>query len=128
MRRLTAQLKDHNHTKWNEDVACGSPHAAVVPLFNTEVEARRRELQQLTRNSLAWRAFTYFMSCFACQTFWTAIATYAITRGITDPAGWFISAAAYSGAAVLLSVLYGSGPYHAPGPTGREKGCKSCGK
>lgn len=47
------------------------------------------------------------MGCFACQTFWTAVAIYAITRGIADPAGCFVSAAAYSGAAVLLSALHG---------------------
>ena len=40
------------------------------------------------------------MGCFACQAFWTAIAIYAITRGLGDLAGWFFSAAAYSGAAV----------------------------
>lgn len=118
----------NNRTKWSEDVARGSPHAAVVPLSDTEIEAKRRELQHLTRTSLAWQAFTYFMGCFACQTFWTAVAIYAVTRGITEPAGWLFSAAAYSGAAVMLSVLYGSGPHHAPGPTGREQGCKNCGK
>ena len=91
-----------NRTKWNEDVARGSPHAAAVPLPDDEVEARRRELDNLTRNSFAWRAFTYFMGCFACQTFWTAVAVYAFTRGVTDLAAWFFSAAAYSGAAVLL--------------------------
>ena len=59
----------NNRTRWNEDVARGSPHAAAIPLSDDEVEARRRELQQLTRNSLTWRAFTYFMGCFACRPF-----------------------------------------------------------
>jgi hypothetical protein len=72
--------------------------ATLLP--QDEAEARRRELQQLTRNSLAWRAFTCFMGCFACQTLWTAVA-------VSDPAGWFVSTAAYSGAAVLLSALRG---------------------
>ena len=100
----------NNRTRWNEDVAHGSPHAAAIPLSDNEVEARRHELQQLTRNSFAWRAFTYFLGCLACQPFWTAIAIYALTRGVTDPAGWFFSAAAYSGAAVLLSVAHGCAP------------------
>ena len=54
-------------------------------LTDTEIDARRTELQQLARSSLAWRAFTYFMGCFACQTFWTALAVYAVTRGVADP-------------------------------------------
>ena len=118
----------NNLTKWNEDVPCASPHAAAVPLRDDEVEARRRELQQLTRNILAWRAFTYFMGCFACQTFWTGVAVYGITRGVTDAPGWFFSAAAYSGAAVLLSFLYGSGQVDVPDPASRRTGCKNCGK
>ena len=109
-------------------VACGSPHAAALSLSDDEVEAKRRELQNLTRTSFAWRAFTYFMGCFACQTFRTAVAGHAITCGVTDPAVWFLSAAAYSGAAVLPSVLYGSGQHPAPDAAGRRQGCKSCGK
>jgi len=69
-----------------------------------------------------------FTGCSACQSFWTATAIYALTRVVTDPAACFFSAAAYSGAAVLLSVLYGSGQHHAPAPVGREQGCKNCGK
>jgi hypothetical protein len=68
------------------------------------------------------------MGCFACQTFWTAIAIHVLTRGVSDPAGGFFSAAAYSGAAVLVSVLYGSGQHHAPHPAGRGQQCKNCGK
>ncbi|RLI53414.1 MAG: hypothetical protein DRO87_11690, partial [Candidatus Thorarchaeota archaeon] len=51
-----------------------------------------------------------------------------LTRGATDAAAWFFSAAAHSGAAVLLSVLYGSGQHYAPHPAGRGRGCKNCGK
>ena len=87
---------------------------------------RGRELQQLTRTAFAWRAFTYFMGCFACQTFWVAAAVYAITHGITDPAGWFFSAAAYSGAAVMLSLLHEAGPRRPPGTTTPKVGCKGC--
>ena len=72
--------------------------------------------------------FTYFMGCFACQTFWTAVAIYAITRGVTDPVGCFFSAAAYSSAAVLLSVLHSSSRTEASDPSGRRSGCKDCGK
>ena len=68
------------------------------------------------------------MGCFTCQTFWTAAAIYAVSRGVSDPNGWLFSAAAYSGAAVLLSVLYGSGQTQVRGPTGRKPGCQNCGK
>jgi hypothetical protein len=53
-----ANRRINNRTKWNDDVARSSPHAAAVPLSDAEVQARRREVQQLTRSSLAWRAFT----------------------------------------------------------------------
>lgn len=76
---------------------------------------------------MARQAFGHFTNCFACQTFWTVVAIYALTRGMTDPAGWFFSAAAYSGAAVLLSVLYGSGQNQPIAPTGRKPGGQNCG-
>jgi len=114
-----------NRTHWDEDVARGSPHAAPVRLTDDEVEARRRELQQLARNSFAWRAFTYFMGCFACQTFWTAVVVYGVTRGADDTLGWVLSAAAYSGAAVPFTKFVGAAPYV---PRGTAKaGCKDCG-
>jgi hypothetical protein len=100
MNRLNWEI--NNRAKWDEDVARRSPHAAKQPLADGEVEARRTELQQLARSSLAWRAFTYFMGCFACQTFWTAVAVFAVTRGVSDFAAWLFTAAACSGAAVLL--------------------------
>ncbi len=68
------------------------------------------------------------MGCFACQTFWTAAAIYALTRGVSDLTGWFFSAAAYSGAAVLLSVLNGAGRVDVPDAASRRAGCKNCGK
>ncbi|MCK4340142.1 MAG: hypothetical protein KAY37_00275 [Phycisphaerae bacterium] len=46
----------NNRTKWNGDVARGSPHAAKQPLSDAELESRRRELQRLTRNSFRCRA------------------------------------------------------------------------
>ena len=115
-----------NRTRWDEDVARGSPHAAPIRLTDDEVGARRRELQQLARNSLAWRAFTYFMGCFACQTFWTTIVIFALTRGIHDVAGLVLSAASYSGAAVVLNLA--RGPLPGSPPAAARSGCKTCGK
>ena len=116
-----------NHrARWDPDVARGSPHAARQPLSDAELESRRAELQRLTRNSFARRALQYFMGCFACQTFWTAVAIYALTRGVIDPAAWFFSAAAYSGAAVLLSAVHRCAP---PALNSRGTGtgrCKRC--
>jgi hypothetical protein len=118
-----------NRTRWNEDVARGSPHAAPVRLTDAEVEAKRRQLLGLARKSLAGRAFTYFMGCFACQTFWAAVAIFALTRGVRDVGGWVISAAAYSGAAVLLSLFHaGNASVRAGEPAANRAGCKVCGK
>ncbi|MBK9121336.1 MAG: hypothetical protein IPM18_17290 [Phycisphaerales bacterium] len=90
--------------------------------------ARRAELQRLSRTSLPWRALQYLLGCWACQTFWTAVLTYAATAGITAPAAWFFSAAAYSGAAVLLSTLHGLAPSARPEAAPARSGCKGCGK
>jgi len=117
-----------NRTKWDEDVARGSPHAAAVPLTDPELEARRAELHRLSRTSLPWRALQYLLGCWACQTCWTAVLIYAVTAGITDPAAWFFSAAAYSGAAVLLSTLHGLAPSPRPEAAPARGGCKGCGK
>ncbi len=117
-----------NRTKWDEDVARGSPHAAAIPLTDAEIDARRAELQRLSRTSLPWRALQYLLNCWACQTFWTAVLIYAVTAGVTAPAAWLFSAAAYSGAAVLLSAtlnVSGSAP---AGPGALRAGCKNCGK
>ncbi|MFN0138314.1 MAG: hypothetical protein ACKVS9_19595 [Phycisphaerae bacterium] len=67
MNRLNWEI--NNRAKWDEDVARRPPHAAKQPLTDAEIESRRSELQDLARSSLAWRAFTYFMGCFACQAF-----------------------------------------------------------
>jgi hypothetical protein len=117
-----------NRTKWNEDVARGSPHAAAVPLTEPELETRRAELQRLSRSSLPWRAMQYLLGCWACQTFWTAVLIYALTAGATAPAAWFFSAAAYSGAAVLLSTLHGLAPAPRSEPAPARGGCKGCAK
>jgi len=106
----------------------GSPHAARQPLTDAELEARRDELQRLTRNSFTRRALQYFLNCFACQSFWTAVAIYALTRGITDPAAWFFSAAAYSGAAVALSAFQRTPQPSATDVPAARGGCKGCGK
>jgi len=118
-----------NRTRWNDDVARGSPHAAPVRLTDDEVEARRGELQSLTRTSLPWRALQYLLNCWACQTFWAAVAVFAFTRGVADVAAWFFSATAYSGAAVLVALLHTAGwPAHRSAPQPAQAGCKGCGK
>ncbi|MBW7904885.1 MAG: hypothetical protein LC135_09765 [Phycisphaerae bacterium] len=82
MNRLNWEI--NNRAKWGEDVARRSPHAAKQPLTDADIESRRLELQQLARSSLTWRAFTYFMGCFACQASWTALAVFAFTRGVGE--------------------------------------------
>ncbi len=118
----------NNRAKWDEDVARRSPHAARQPLTDDAIESKRRELQQLARTSFAWRAFTYFMGCFACQTFWTALAVYALTRGVSVPTACFLSAAAYSSAAVLLSAFSASRQGRTQDVRGPQPACKGCGE
>jgi len=117
-----------NRTRWNDDVARGSPHAAPVRLTDDEVEARRGKLQNLTRTSLPWRALQYLLNCWACQTFWAAVVAFALTRGVADLAEWFFSATAYSGAAVLVALLHTAGMQEPRSvPTGQAS-CRGCGK
>ncbi|MFO0840705.1 MAG: hypothetical protein U1D55_19525 [Phycisphaerae bacterium] len=125
MNRLNWEI--NNRAVWDVDVACRSPHAAKQPLTDSEIESRRLELQRLARSSLAWRAFTYFMGCFACQAFWTALAVYAITRSITDPAACLFTAAGCAGAGVLLSTAGPIGQNRRPNGANQAV-CKSCGK
>jgi len=124
MNRLNWEI--NNRAKWDEDVARRSPHAAKQPLTDDEIDTRRRELQQLARTSFAWRAFTYFMGCFACQTFWTALAMYAVTRGVLNPTACVLSAAAYSGAAVLVGIF--PPRVLAGNPRDHTQPCKTCQK
>lgn len=115
-----------NRTKWDEDVARGSQHAAAVPLTEPELDARRAELRRLSSTSLPWRATQYLLNCWACQTFWTAVIAFAATRGISDVAGWFFSAFAYSGGAVLLTLLRSPGEsQHRAAPP--KTSCRNCG-
>lgn len=125
MNRLNWEI--HNRAKWDEAIARRPQHAAKQPLSDEEVEGRRIELQQLARSSLAWRAFTFFMGCFACQAFWTALAVYAITRGITEPAACFFTATGCAGAGVLLSTAGPIGQDRRPNGANQAV-CKSCGK
>ncbi|MCG3127398.1 MAG: hypothetical protein CHACPFDD_02258 [Phycisphaerae bacterium] len=122
MNRLNWEIS--NRIKWDEDVARRSAHAAKQPLSDAEIESRHVELQQLARSSLAWRAFTYFMGCFACQAFWTALVVFAFTRGLSDPAAGLLTAAAFSGAAVPLLNRIGSAPSATKTPS--RQGCKNC--
>lgn len=125
MTRLNWELT--NRVRYDPEVARGSQHAARVPLNDTELDARRAELQQLTGNSLSRRALLYFTNCFACQTFWVAVAVFAATRGISDVVSLFFTAAACSGAAVVLIAVTGTvqAPMREPAA---KAGCKSCGK
>ena len=94
-----------------------------------EFDARQAEFRLLSSASLPWRALHYLLGCWACQTFWTAVVIYAVTAGITALAACLFSAAAYSGAAVLLSVVHGSGlPVRGDGPINGRAGCKGCGQ
>ncbi|HMQ16495.1 MAG TPA: hypothetical protein PKC49_11020 [Phycisphaerae bacterium] len=122
MNRLNWEI--NNRAKWDEDVARRSPHAAKQPLTDAEIESRRLELQQLARTSLIWRAFTYFMGCFACQAFWTALAVFALTRGLSDLSACLLTAAAYAGAAVPLLNRVGGAP--SPRTASSKPGCKNC--
>ncbi|MGE0481456.1 MAG: hypothetical protein AB7Q17_13390 [Phycisphaerae bacterium] len=122
MNRLNWEI--NNRAVWDEDVARKSPHAAKQPLTEDDVEGRRTELQKLARSSLAWRAFTYFIGCFACQAFWTALAVYAVTRGLSDPTAGLLTAAAYSGAAVPLLIRAGGAQSTTKAPS--KPGCKNC--
>ncbi|MBK8915056.1 MAG: hypothetical protein IPM64_10740 [Phycisphaerales bacterium] len=127
MTRLNWELT--NRVRYDPDAARGSQHAARIPLTDAELEARRREMQRLTGNSLGRRALLYFTNCFACQTFWVAVATFAVTRGIADVAGLLFTAAAYAAAAVLLSgaVMNRPSPPRSDAPSARTP-CKSCGR
>lgn len=125
MNRLNWEI--NNRAKWDEDVARRSPLAAKQALTDAEVESRRADLQQLARSSLARRAFTYFMGCFACQAFWVALAVFAITRGVMEVSPGLFSAAAYSGAAVLMTIVKGPFNVATREPPGKA-GCKTCGK
>ncbi|MBE7458197.1 MAG: hypothetical protein KJ057_09890 [Phycisphaerae bacterium] len=68
------------------------------------------------------RLLSYFLTCFACQSFWAAMAVYALTRGASDWRGWVFSAAAYSAAATILA-RFSHGRSMAP----QRSGCASCG-
>jgi len=125
-RRQRLNWEVANRTKWDEDVARGSQHAAAVPLAEPELDARRTELQRLSRTSLPRRALQYLLGCWACQTFWTAVLIYAVTAGVTAPAAWLFSSAAYSGAAVTLATLNGL-PVRAADPSAGRTGCMGCG-
>jgi len=122
MNRLKWEI--NNRAVGDQYVARRSPHAAKQPLTDAEIDARRTELQQLARTSLAWRAFTHLMGCFACQAFWTALAVYVLTRGVADPTACLLTAAAYSGAAVPLLNRVGGAP--SPSTTPTKPDCKNC--
>ncbi len=118
-----------NRRQWDEAVVRGSQNAAAVPLTEPELVARRAELRRLSSTSLPRRALQYLLNCWACQTFWTAALIYLVTAGVTAPTAWLLTAAAYSGAAVLLATLPGSPPpIRSTAPPAGRTGCKGCEK
>jgi len=128
MQRLNWEIT--KRARWDDDVARRSQHAASIPLSEAEIATRQHELDALGRRTLPWRALQYLLHCWACQTFWTAIGVFALTRGVRDPLALVLSAAAYSGAAVVLSAWVSSGALAPAGqapPTGQTGGCKNCG-
>lgn len=114
-----------NGATWNEEAMRKPSGVSLHRLSDDILEVKRQELLSLTRTSIVWRATTYLLGCFACQTFWTAVLLYAVTRGIHDPLGWFCSALAYSGAAVILMGVLQRGVEGAPGRD--QKRCSKCG-
>jgi len=113
----------HNRMAWSPDV--NSPFTAQRPLEPAELEAKKRELEALVRGSFARRALLYFGGCFLCQAFWTALIVYALTAGIADLGAWFFSAAAYSGAGVIIMGVQGSAPWDVR-PSAAAGGCRGC--
>lgn len=81
---------------------------------------------QLDRLRIApvWqRALSYLLTCFACQTFWSAVVGFALTRGTADWRAWLFSAAAYSAAATLLATAS-----HGRVAPPHRAGCGGCGR
>lgn len=71
----------------------------------------------------AWqRALSYFLTCFACQAFWSAVVVFAVTRGVADWRAWIFSASAYSAASTMLARA-SQGRTAAP----HRRGCGACG-
>ncbi|MEW6249212.1 MAG: hypothetical protein AB1716_01070 [Planctomycetota bacterium] len=125
MARLRWEL--NTRSRFSDEAARGSPHASQQPLTDAEIARKAVELQELSRTTLAQRAVTYLFSCWACQTFWTALAVYAVTRGPWEVGAWVFTAAAHSGAAVVIAALVGSpAGGEASRPTSRSR-CKHCG-
>ncbi len=118
---LTGDIRRHD--------AFRSPHAASVPLSDAEIATRQHELDALGRRTLGWRALQYLLHSWACQTFWAAVLIYAVTAGVTAPRAWLFSAAAYSGASVLVAAMHAwSPPVRVIDSSGSRPGCKTCGK
>jgi len=126
MNRLNWEV--NNRAKWDEDAARRTPHSARQPLSDLDIDVRRAELQRLARASIARRACTYFMACFACQTFWTALTVFAATHVTFDVLSSICSAAAYSAAAVALAAVTHQRPLFRAGTSEQQPACKNCGK
>lgn len=126
MNRLNWEI--NNRTVWSEEVVRRSPHAAKQPISDSDIESRRRELQQLARTSLAQRAVTYFMGCFACQTFWVAAFTFLLTSATSTISSCVLTSAACSGLSSLLRAPLSRLTTELGTPPASRPGCKSCGQ
>lgn len=119
---LTWEIKNRAH--YDPDVVMRSPHAAKRPLEHQELISRRLELEQLTRGTVWARAFRYFTSCWACQSFWAALGLCLL---LGEPRTSIVDALAYSASAVLVMSLFRSRNESQPAPRGKAGGCSGPG-
>jgi hypothetical protein len=127
IRRL--QWEVQHGTQHDPGATRGSPHAARQALTSAEAARKRAEIESLARGSVPSRAGQYFLTCSACQSFWSALLLLLVTRGLHLDA--IASALAYSGAAVLLTTLARLRAEPAIDQTqGRKqsRGCPGCGR
>lgn len=97
-------------------------HQTAVNAAPARVEPAHDELARARAAPAGQRVLSYFLTCFACQSFWAAIAVFALTRGTSDWRAWVFSAAAYSAAATILARFS-----HWRSTTPQRSGCGSCG-
>ncbi len=97
------QWEVQHGVKYDPDVVRRSPHAALQGLPAAEVARKRGELEGLARETLPSRLARYLATCFACQSFWVALAM-ELGAGVGTASG-IMNAFAYSGMATALLTL-----------------------
>lgn len=103
--------------RFDRDVIRKSPHANAVKLTEAEMKAKQKVFAELSAQSWPERLALYLFSCWACQSFWTAVILFVLTRGLSEPLGMIVTSLAYSAASVILTArlpVIGSS---------KEKGC-----